>query len=231
MDHVVDEPMRDCESLKAITNALSGGVVLVDTEGEVVWMDRATRRRINGELRHLPLPLQKPHGKSVECFAAPVELTVNGQHVNMCVLQQTDTPKDVEGQDLMAALEAIMADSASWFSRTVMEKLKAIGRPAPSANESARRLDLDLLTDREREVLGLICEGKSGIMIGEILGLSENTVRNHIASLYRKIGVNRRSGAIIWARERGIVGRDNLTISRAGRNRERARQARRLLDG
>jgi hypothetical protein len=31
-------------------------------------------------------------------------------------------------------------------------------------------------------------------------------VRNHIASLYRKIGVNRRSGAILWVRERGITG-------------------------
>jgi DNA-binding NarL/FixJ family response regulator len=37
--------------------------------------------------------------------------------------------------------------------------------------------------------------------MGTMLSLSQNTVRNHIASLYRKIGVNRRSAAIIWARE------------------------------
>jgi DNA-binding NarL/FixJ family response regulator len=29
-------------------------------------------------------------------------------------------------------------------------------------------------------------------------------VRNHLASLYRKIGVNRRSAVVVWARERGI---------------------------
>jgi hypothetical protein len=37
------------------------------------------------------------------------------------------------------------------------------------------------------------------------LHLSQNTIRNHVASLYRKIGVNRRSAAILWARERGIT--------------------------
>ena len=42
------------------------------------------------------------------------------------------------------------------------------------------------------------------------LGLSENTMRNHVAALYRKIGVNRRTAAIIWARERGITGRDGI---------------------
>ena len=40
--------------------------------------------------------------------------------------------------------------------------------------------------------------------MSELLRLSPNTVRNHIVSLYRKIGVNRRGAAIIWARERGI---------------------------
>ena len=38
-------------------------------------------------------------------------------------------------------------------------------------------------------------------------GHSANTVRNHVSRLYAKIGVNRRSAAVIWARERGIGGR------------------------
>ncbi|MGH8154887.1 MAG: hypothetical protein ACREP0_06585 [Rhodanobacteraceae bacterium] len=32
-----------------------------------------------------------------------------------------------------------------------------------------------------------------------------NTVRNHVASLYAKIGVNRRSAAVVWGRERGLA--------------------------
>ncbi|WIM09320.1 LuxR C-terminal-related transcriptional regulator [Enhydrobacter sp.] len=227
MDHVIDEGVRERGRLEAIARALGDGVVLVDRSGEILWIDRATRRRIDGELGKLDLPLPRPAGRAIDCFAAPVDLTVNGERLSLCVLQEADARAD-SGQDLLAALETIMADSASWLTRTVLDKLKAIGRPVES-NGPARGRDLDLLSDREREVLGLICEGKSGTAIGDILGLSENTVRNHIASLYRKIGVNRRSGAIIWARERGITGRDSIAIGRAGRNRERARQAQRLL--
>jgi ATP/maltotriose-dependent transcriptional regulator MalT len=62
------------------------------------------------------------------------------------------------------------------------------------------------LSDREREILGLICNGQSDADMGETLHLSKNTIRNHIASLYGKIGVNRRAAAVIWARERGFTG-------------------------
>jgi DNA-binding CsgD family transcriptional regulator len=227
MDHVIEEDVRDRGRLEEIAKALGNGVVLVDRNGEIRWVDRATRRRIDGELGKLDLPLPRPAERAVDCFVAPVHLTVNGERTTLCVVQEAAAPSQSDGQDLLAALEGIMADSASWFTRTVLDKLKAIGRPVASNDACGR--DLDLLTDREREVLGLICEGKSGAMIGDILGLSENTVRNHIASLYRKIGVNRRSGAIIWARERGVVGRDSIAVGRAGRNRERGRQAQRLL--
>jgi DNA-binding CsgD family transcriptional regulator len=36
------------------------------------------------------------------------------------------------------------------------------------------------------------------------MGVSRNTLRNHIARVYQKIGVNRRAAAILWARERGF---------------------------
>jgi DNA-binding NarL/FixJ family response regulator len=56
--------------------------------------------------------------------------------------------------------------------------------------------------------------------MGVILNLSQNTVRNHIASLYRKIGVNRRGAAIIWARERAITAQDALGTRRRTRLEE-----------
>ena len=41
--------------------------------------------------------------------------------------------------------------------------------------------------------------------------MSRNTVRNHVASLYRKLGVNRRSALIVWARERGFGDGEGMT--------------------
>jgi DNA-binding CsgD family transcriptional regulator len=43
--------------------------------------------------------------------------------------------------------------------------------------------------------------------MSERLKLSRNTIRNHVSSLYRKIGVNRRGAAILWAKKRGIGGK------------------------
>ena len=49
-------------------------------------------------------------------------------------------------------------------------------------------------------------KGSDDGAIGERLELSRNTVRNHVAALYRKTGVNSRAKLVIWARERGFVG-------------------------
>jgi DNA-binding CsgD family transcriptional regulator len=65
---------------------------------------------------------------------------------------------------------------------------------------------LDDLSKREREIVGLICRGAGDAEISAELKLSPHTIRNHVASLYRKLGVNRRSAVVIWARERGIDG-------------------------
>lgn len=61
------------------------------------------------------------------------------------------------------------------------------------------------LTSRERQVLRLICRGASDSSIASTLGLSPHTIRNHVASLYRKLRVKRRSDAVIWAYQRGIA--------------------------
>ena len=60
------------------------------------------------------------------------------------------------------------------------------------------------LTGRERETLSLMCEGLDDTAIATAMGVSRNTVRNNVARIYAKLGVNRRGAAIIWARERGF---------------------------
>ena len=53
-------------------------------------------------------------------------------------------------------------------------------------------------------MLGRMCKGLDDATIAEELKLSRNTVRNHVTALFRKIGVNRRSAAVVWARDRGF---------------------------
>ena len=60
------------------------------------------------------------------------------------------------------------------------------------------------LTDREREVLALIAEGRSNSEIAGRLVLSPKTVRNHISNIFNKLQVVDRAQAIIRARDAGL---------------------------
>jgi DNA-binding NarL/FixJ family response regulator len=61
------------------------------------------------------------------------------------------------------------------------------------------------LTEREREILELICRELTIREIGQKLSLSENTVRNHRVNMMEKVGVNNTVGLVKFAYEAGIV--------------------------
>jgi DNA-binding CsgD family transcriptional regulator len=216
MEDVVSGRLRAQGQLERIVAALGAGVILLDSDREIAWMDERTRARLNGGMEQLAATLRALDASGgINCCLSAHEVTINGEAAIVCLIQEIEATQDEQGYDAIAAIEAAMADT-SWFTRTIIEKLKALRQtkqPAP------RTSDMEVLTDREREVLGLICEGRSDAQMSAMLSLSQNTVRNHIASLYRKIGVNRRSAAIIWARERGITPQDALGLRRRTRPR------------
>ena len=155
MDRASTEGAGDKERLARIASAFSNGIVLVDDSGAIIWMDGTARQRVNGELHRLDLPLAKPANDTVDCFAAPVELIVGNERLTLGVIQQSDRHKD--RSDFVAAIETVIADSASRFTRTVMDKLRAL-TPVKRTGGVDGADDVDLLSMREREVLGLICE-------------------------------------------------------------------------
>jgi two-component system nitrate/nitrite response regulator NarL len=61
------------------------------------------------------------------------------------------------------------------------------------------------LTDREREVLLLLCEGRSAPEIARTLFLGVTTVKTHLGHLYEKLGVSDRAAAVAEAMRRGLV--------------------------
>lgn len=148
-------------------------------------------------LRRRELQLHSRDGVAVNCLLSAESITIHGENCILCVLQDVTERKRSE-HDLMTAIEVVMQDT-SWFSRTVMERLGQIRNPSDSGS------DLDALTTRERQVLERICKGQTDAEIAAALQISRNTVRNHVANLYNKIGVNRRSAAVVWGRERGLA--------------------------
>jgi DNA-binding NarL/FixJ family response regulator len=60
------------------------------------------------------------------------------------------------------------------------------------------------LTEREREVLGMIAAGKGNAAIAHELMISLKTVRNHVSNIFTKLQVSDRAGAIVKARKAGL---------------------------
>jgi len=69
---------------------------------------------------------------------------------------------------------------------------------------------IEPLTTRQFEVLVFLSRGYSSKQMARELGLSIDTVKNHLRSLYRTLGVRDRSAAIAVAFKRGILGRPKL---------------------
>jgi DNA-binding CsgD family transcriptional regulator len=61
------------------------------------------------------------------------------------------------------------------------------------------------LTVRERQVLGLLAEGRTNQQIASVLGISDRTVGSHVGSIYRKLRVNNRVDAAREAIRLGVV--------------------------
>ncbi len=70
-------------------------------------------------------------------------------------------------------------------------------RPDPDSEDPA----FSSLTPRERDVLGLLCEGLGNAEIAERLSISEKTVRNHVSNVFDKLGVWSRAQAMVFARD------------------------------
>jgi DNA-binding NarL/FixJ family response regulator len=73
---------------------------------------------------------------------------------------------------------------------------------APAARETAR---LELLTEREHDVLRLMARGATNAEIGAALFVAEATVKSHVGSIFTKLGVRDRAAAIVFAYDHGVV--------------------------
>jgi len=62
-----------------------------------------------------------------------------------------------------------------------------------------------MLTARELETLKLIAEGRMNKEIAVLFRLSEQTVKNHVSAIFRKLGAHDRTQAVVYALRRGII--------------------------
>lgn len=106
--------------------------------------------------------------------------------------------KAIDIEDLPQALTGAIADEAVVSPRLTMRLVEHLRRVREDT--TGMRPVVSPLTDREWEVLDLLCRGRSTEAVADTLVLSPETVRSHIKNLLRKLGVNTRAEAIEMAR-------------------------------
>ncbi len=111
--------------------------------------------------------------------------------------------KDVSPDDLVAAIRAAYRGEAR-LHPDVARKLMDAMRGARPTSPTPDRVTIDL-TDREREVIQFVAQGRSNAEIAQALVISDKTVKTHISNILSKLNLADRTQLAIYAIKNGLV--------------------------
>ena len=107
--------------------------------------------------------------------------------------------KDTQPEDLIEAIRQVYKGESSLSPSVARKVLEEVFRPGD------KPLSPDPLTNREVEVLQVLAKGKSNRDIGEILSITEATVRTHVSNILAKLHLASRTEAALYAIKEGMV--------------------------
>ncbi len=113
--------------------------------------------------------------------------------------------KDITPVNLVRAIRAVRAGMSAvhpGITRRLLERISLMSR---ARTPGAAQIHSDGLTDREVEILVGISKGASSRELAAKIFVSESTVKSHLRTIYRKIGVRDRSQAVAYAIRKGFV--------------------------
>ncbi len=105
--------------------------------------------------------------------------------------------KDTTFNQLLVAIETVL-DGAQFIQSSILNSVNVY----LAQNDNCKKTTL---TKRETEILKMIAAGYLNKEIGSELNISERTVKNHVSSLFKKIGVSDRTQAAVYAIKNNMV--------------------------
>ena len=185
---IVGEAKDGAEAV-AKTRELAPDVVLMDVAMPGLSGLEATReiRQTNPDTRILMLTMHDDE----EYFFQAVSLGASGY-----ILKEA-TPEEV-----VSAIRIVSRGGVAFHPSLGRKLLDDYLHRVQAGEESE---SYSLLTEREREILGLTAEGSSAREIGEKLALSPRTVERHRANLMEKLDLHNRSEVVQYAIRKGII--------------------------
>ena len=210
---VVKEALGDCTVVEAVTLAQARAAFSADLF-DLVILDLGLPDG-NGE-DHIPIFLaERPN-------AYIVIASINDESSKLLNALERGAKgyllKEQSTQALVQSIQGIEVGTpplAPTVTRRILEFIHTANHEhvqTDRSSETARKQEasdpehnVDLLTDREREILVFLSKGLSRPKIGVELNISTSTVATHIASIYRKLGVASRSEAQLLAIQNGLL--------------------------
>jgi pimeloyl-ACP methyl ester carboxylesterase/DNA-binding CsgD family transcriptional regulator len=174
------------------------------TPEQLAWFNELCRRTTTPEIAAELLRIRAKMNvvDLLEQVRVPT-LVIHGREDNVVPVSEgrmlASTIPGAQFVELESKNHVLLADEPAWqrFREVVLEFL---GHSSTASQEDP----FSSLSPREREILALITEGLGNNEIGERLSISGKTVRNHISSVYDKLGVWTRAQAMVFARDRGF---------------------------
>ena len=170
-----------------------------------LWGHGAAREQLerrlkeSGSLRGVDVQLRAKDGTVGDFLMSAETVEIHDTPCVLSLMVDNSERKQTE-TDLLAAVESVMQDT-TWLSQKIVERMAAFTGGRGSSGKVA---EVSGLPERAREVLSLVAQGLPDEEIASRLGITRNTVRNHISAIYTKLSIRKRSAVIVWARERGL---------------------------
>jgi DNA-binding NarL/FixJ family response regulator len=117
--------------------------------------------------------------------------------------------KDVGPDMLLEAVRAVARGASFFYPRSIHEVLSASS--AASNPEELHRLRT--LSRQEQRILPLLGEGRTNKEIGLVLALSENTIKNYLSNMFRKLKISRRTQAVTLYLQQQRRNLSNVSLS------------------
>ena len=185
------------EGLQVVAEAEDGDAavrMVLDTTPDVLLLDVRMPKR-NGvevvselaKLGHLPPTLLLTTFEDDFAMVAGVRAGARGYLL-----------KGVTPEVLVDAIKTLAAGGSYLYAPLTTQ-------PAGTTQHGSIAQSVEQLTEREHEVLKLLSSGITNREIATALRLSEGTVRNHLSSIFAKLGVNDRTKAVLCALQRRLV--------------------------
>ncbi|WP_375476221.1 response regulator [uncultured Jatrophihabitans sp.] len=195
------------DGLRVALSTLPGIEVIADVASGAQAVDAAREHQPDVVLMDVNMP-------DLNGIEATRRIVGESPHIGVLILTMFDEDENVF-QAMRAGARGYLLKEAD--QADIVHAVRAVGRGnAVFGPALAKRLisyfaagrDAALpftgLTDREREVLELIAQGRGNPDIARELGLTVKTVRNHVSNIFAKLQVGDRAQAIVRAREAGL---------------------------